>query len=337
MKNYFLLILAVFGLITIKHQASAQQNILYSLDKKIALPGDGGYDYLFLDQQTNRLYVSHGTAVHVIDVNKEELIGTISGMQGNHGIAIAKAAGKGFISDGKANAVVVFDLSSLKILATIPLSGKKPDAIIYDPFSNRVFAFNGGSNNAAVIDVTTLKEIGSVQLTGAPEFAVADGKGKIYNNIEDKNTIDVIDSKSLKVINSYPLSPCGGPTGIALDEVNLRLFTACRENKGMSVVDITSGKIITTIPIGAGVDAAAYDAETKLIFCSNGDGTTTIIKQESADKYNIVQTLTTQTRAKTLALDTKTHKIYLSVVDFEPGTKNQIPGSFKVLVYKMNK
>lgn len=338
MKKYILSIFAFCSIIiTINTWASAQQNTLYSLDKKINLPGDGGYDYLFIDQESSKLYVSHGTAVHIIDLKKEELIGTISGMQGNHGIAIAKALGKGFISDGRANAVIAFDLISLKILATIPLSGKKPDAIIYDEFSKRVFAFNGGSNDASVIDVTTLKEIVSVALTGAPEFAVADGKGKIYNNIEDKNTINVIDSKSLKIINSYPLSPCGGPTGIALDEVNFRLFTACRENKGMSVLDISTGKIITTIPIGAGVDAVAYDPQTKLIFCSNGDGTTTIIQQESPDKYNVVQTLATQLKAKTLALDITTHKIYLSVVDFEPGTKNQIAGSFKVLVYKMIK
>ena len=174
-------------------------------------------------------------------------------------------------------------------------------------------------------------------LNGTPEFAVADGKGKVYTNIEDKNSLKVIDTKTFKVLITYPLTPCGGPTGLTMDAQNQRLFTVCRENKGMSVVDMISGKIIATIPIGAGVDAVAYDAVTKLIFCSNGDATTTIIKQETADKYVVVQTLATQVRAKTLALDTKTHKIYLSVADFTPGTKNVIPNSFKVLVYKMAK
>lgn len=336
MKKYLILFVAIFTIATTFSKTIAQANSLYIADKKIALPGDGGYDYLFIDQQNRRLYVSHGTTVHVINLDNEELTGTITGMEGNHGIAVAKNSGKGFISDGKANAVAAFDLTTLKVTATIPLSGKKPDAIIYDPFSNLVFAFNGGSDNASVIDVDLLKEIGTIPLTGGPEFAVTDGHGKIYNNIEDRNTMKVIDSKSMKVIDSYPLSPCGGPTGLALDSVNLRLFTACRENKGMSVLDMKSGKVITTIPIGAGVDAVAYDAETKLIFCSNGDASTTIIKQQSADKYEVVQTLTTQTRAKTLALDTKTHKIYLSVVDFEPGTKNAVPGTFKLLVFKPN-
>ena len=334
MKKYFFFTLMLFFGTADFNPLAAQMSNLYIPDKKIALPGDGGYDYLFIDQQNRRLYVSHGTTVHVINLDNDELVGTISGMQGNHGIAVAESSGKGFISDGKADAVIAFDIATLKVLATIPLSGKKPDAIIYDSFSNRVFAFNGGSDNASVIDVVTLKEIATIALTGGPEFAVTDGKGKIYNNIEDKNALKVIDSKSLKVIDSYPLSPCGGPTGLALDAANQRLFTVCRENKGMSVIDIGSGKVVATVPIGAGVDAVAYDTATKLIFCSNGDGSATIIKQQSADKYEVVQTLSTQNRAKTLALDTKTHKIYLSAVDFESGTKNIIPGTFKVLVFK---
>ncbi len=336
MKKNALIILLLFCINVKFNNATAQQKNLYVLDKKISLPGDGGYDYLFIDQQNRKLYVSHGTAVHVINLDTEELIGTIDKMLGNHGIAVAPSINKGFISDGKANAVVVFDINTLKTISTIPLSGKKPDAIVYDAFSNQVFAFNGGSDNVSVINVTDLKETGIISLGGGPEFAVADGHGEIYTNIEDKNTLKVIDSKTLKVINSFPLSPCGGPTGLALDSVNKRLFTACRENKGMSVLDITTGKVVTTIAIGAGVDAVAYDVATKLIFCSNGDGTTTIIKQENADTYSVIQTLSTQIRAKTLALDIKTHKLYLSVVDFEAGTKKPIPGSFRVLVYKMN-
>ena len=334
--KYIMSLFLVFNfLIYPFEETCAQQTNLYSIDKKIALPGDGGYDYLLIDQTSRRLYVSHGTTVHVINLDTESLSGTIVGMEGNHGIAVSSNTNMGFISDGKANAVVVFDLKDLSTIKTIPLSGKKPDAIIYDKFSNRVFAFNGGSNNASVIDPVTLSETNIISLSGAPEFAVSDSHGKIYNNIEDKNVVDVIDTKSMKVIKSYPLAPCGGPTGLAMDSANNRLFTACRENKGLSVLDIQSGKVIATIPIGAGVDAVAFDAGTKLIFCSNGDGTTSIIKQQSPDNYKVVQTLATQNRAKTMALDMKSHKIYLSAPEFENGTRNIIPGTFKILVYAM--
>ena len=307
----------------------------YVMDKTIALPGDGGYDYLSIDNVNRRLYVSHGTAVNVIDLNTEAPVGVIAGMKGVHGIAIVNKSNRGFISDGRANAVVAFDLKTLKIIATIPVDAKGPDGIIYDPYADRVFCFNGDSNNASVIDPNTLKQIGTVALGGAPEFAVADGKGKIYNNLEDKNSMVVFDTKTLKVIKTYPLAPCGGPTGIALDAKNNRIFTVCRENKGMSVVNLSTGKVITTVPIGAGVDAVIYDAAHKLIFVSNGDATTTIIKQESADKYSVIQTLATKNRAKTMAFDAKTRKIYLSVPEFEPGIPRKVvPNSFKVLVYK---
>jgi YVTN family beta-propeller protein len=306
----------------------------YVLDKSIALPGDAGYDYLSIDNVNHRLYVSHGTTVNVIDLQTEQPVGVIADMKGVHGIAIDNKANRGFISDGRANAVVAFDLKTLKTIATIPVDAKGPDAIMYDPFSDRVFSFNGDSNNTSVVDPNTLKQVGTIALGGGPEFAVADGKGLIYNNLEDKNSLNVIDSKTLKVIKNHPLAPCGGPTGLALDNANHRLFTACRENKGMSVLDANSGKVITTLPIGAGVDAVAYDPETKLIFCSCGDGTTTIIKQQSADSYSVVQTLKTPVRAKTLALDTRTHKIYLSVAEFEPGTRKALPNTFKVIVYK---
>jgi len=309
----------------------------YVLDKTISLPGDGGYDYLSIDKSNNRLYVSHGTAVHVIDLKTEKPVGLISNLNGIHGIAIDNKANRGFISDGKANAIVAFDLKTFKVITTISLKDANgPDAIMYDSFADRVFSFNGESNNASVIDPNTLKQAGTVALGGAPEFAVADGKGKIYNNLEDKSSLNVIDSKTLKVIKNYPLAPCGGPTGLALDAGNQRLFTVCRENKGMSVIDINTGKVVATLPIGAGVDAVAYDAATKLIFCSCGDGTTTIIKQQSANEYSVIQTLKTPQRAKTLTLDNQTHKIYLSVAEFEPGTRKALPNTFKVLVYKQS-
>jgi YVTN family beta-propeller protein len=306
----------------------------YVMDKTIALPGNGGYDYLSIDKVNRRLYVSHGTEVNVIDLNTETPIGVIEGMKGVHGIAIVNKSNRGFISDGRADAVVAFDLKTLKIIATIPVDAKGPDGIIYDPYSDRVFSFNGDSNNAAVIDPNTLKQVGTVALGGAPEFAVSDGKGKIYNNLEDKSSLNVIDTKTLKVVKNYPLAPCGGPTGIALDAKNHRVFTVCRENKGMSVVDIITGKVVATVPIGGGVDAVIYDEPHKLIFVSNADATTTIIKQESADKYSVIQTLATKTRAKTMAFDAKTRKIYLSAPEFEPGTRKALPNTFKVLVYK---
>jgi YVTN family beta-propeller protein len=307
----------------------------YVFEKKIPVPGDAGYDYMAIDQVNNHLFVSHGTSFNVLDLSNDHVIATIDGLKGVHGIAIVNEVNKGFISDGKGEAVVVVDLSSFKIIKTIQLPEKDEDAIIFDPYSKKVFVFNGDSKNTCVIDINTLSLVKTIQLGGGPEFAVSDGKGQIFNNIEDQNSLKVIDTKSMTIKATYPLSPCGGPTGIAFDADNHRLFTGCRGNKGMSVVDAVSGKVITTLPIGAGVDAVVYDPGTSLIFCSNGDGTTTIIKQASADLYTIVQTLSTQVRAKTMALDPKTHKIYLSVADFETGTRKVIPGSFSVLVYKM--
>src|SRR5882724_4756544 len=250
----------------------AQNSGQYVLDKKIPIPGNGGYDYLFIDAMSRRIFVSHGNTVNVIDLEAEKSIGSIENMTGVHGIAIAREFNKGFISDGKANTVVVFDLESLKTIKTIPITGKDPDAIIYDPFSKRVFTFNGDSQDASVIDASSLTQIGTVSLGGTPEFAVSDGEGKIFNNLEDKNILNIIDPTTLKVTNTYPLDPCGGPTGLALDKKNQRLFTVCRKNKGMTVLDSQTGKIITTVPIGAGVDAVTYDPDTKFVFCSNGDG-----------------------------------------------------------------
>jgi DNA-binding beta-propeller fold protein YncE len=314
--------------------ARAQQETVYTFDKKVSLPGDGGYDYLAIDEVNNHLFVSHGTSFNVVDLATEQPIASIDGMMGVHGIAIVNSVNKGFISDGKASAVVVVDLSSFKILKTIPLSSKDADGIIYDPWSKKVFCFNGDGKSASVIDVNELKEIKTIDLGGGPEFAVSDGKGLVYDNIEDLNSIKVIDAKDLTVKATWPLAPCGGPTGLALDPVNKRLFTGCRQNKGLSVVDITTGKVITTLPIGAGVDAVIYDAERKLVLVSNGDATVTIIRQQSADAYSVVQTLATQTRAKTMALDKKTKKIYLSAPVFETGTRKIVPGTFAVLVYK---
>jgi len=306
----------------------------YVLDKTIALPGDAGWDYLSVDKVNHKLYVSHGNSVNVVDLNTDQPAGVIGNLQGIHGIAVDNKANRGFISDGKANAVVAFDLTTLTTIATIPVTATGPDCIIYDPYSDRVFSFNGESNNSSVVDPNTLKQVGTVDLGGGPEFAVSDGQGKIYNNLEDKNSLDVIDVKTLKVIQNYPLAPGGGPTGLAMDIVNGRTFSGCRENKGMTVINVSTGKVVTTLPIGAGVDAVAFDPETKLIFCSCGDGTVTIIKELTPDSYSVIQTLQTQGGARTMALDLKTHKIYLSVAERVQGTRKAVPGTFKLLVYK---
>ena len=327
-------LLTIAGLLVLGFTSASLHAQTYVADKTIELTGDGGYDYVSIDKVNNRLYASHGTMVNVVDLATEKQIGVIENMKGVHGIAFDNKANRGFISDGKADAVVAFDLKTLKTIATIPVDGKGPDAIMYDPYSDRVLSMNGESNDASVIDPNTLKQVGKIALNGGPEFAVSDGKGLIYNNLEDKNSLNVIDAKTLKVIKNYPLAPGGGPTGLALDEKNHRLFSVCRQNKGMEVVNALTGKVVATLPIGAGVDAVAYDPETKLIFVSNGDATANIFKQESADKYILLQTLTTQTRAKTLALDTKTHKIYLTVATYETGTRKIVPNSFKILVYK---
>lgn len=308
----------------------------YTLEKTIPLTGDGGNDYVYIDQANHHLYASHGTAVNVVDLETGKAIGIISGMKGVHGIAIVNDLGRGFISDGKGNAVVAFDIKTLQVIKTIPITGKGPDGIIYDPYSKLVFTFEGDSNAAVAVDPKELKQAGTVALEGAPEFAVADGKGLIYNNLEDKSRLVVIDTKSLKAIKSYPLNPCGGPTGLAIDAAHQRLFTVCRENKGMSVIDIASGKVIQTLPIGAGVDAVAYDEANKLVIASNGDGTASVFKQEDADKYTAVQTITTQYHAKTMALDKATHQIYFPVSDYKEGTKTQLPGTFKLLVYGLS-
>jgi len=321
----------LIALIVASQPVKAQQ---YVLDKKIALPGDGGYDYMAIDEVNNHLFVSHGTAFNVVDLATEKPIAVIDGMKGVHGIAIVNEVNKGFISDGKGDAVVVVDLSTFKIVKTIKLPASDEDAIVYDPSSKKVFVFNGDAKSSCVIDVHSLELVKTIELGGGPEFAVADGKGLLYNNIEDLGVLKVIDTRGLAVKATWPLAPCGQPTGIAYDAANQRLFTVCRANKGMSVVDAVSGKVVATVPIGAGVDAVIYDAADKLVLASNGDGTATVIRQESADKYSVIQTIATAPRAKTMAFDKKTKKVYFSAPEFQPGTRTPVPGTFTVFVYK---
>jgi DNA-binding beta-propeller fold protein YncE len=293
----------------------------YSIVKKIAIPGQGSWDYLSVDEAARRLYVSHGTQVEVIDVDSGSIVGSIAKTPGVHGIAIAPELGRGFVSNGQSATVTIFDLKTLNAIGEVP-TGQKPDAIIFDPASSRVFAFNGGGNSATAIDAATGKVAGTVDLGGGPEFAAADGNGFVYNNLEDENLVLKIDSRKLTVEKRWPTAPCASPSSMAMDRANHRLFLGCR-SKVMAVMNADTGQVITTLPIGDHVDATAFDPETKLIFNSNGEGTVTVIQQDSADKYSVVETVKTLPRAKTMALDPKTHKLFLSTTE---------AGQFEVLV-----
>ncbi len=293
----------------------------YSIIKKIPIAGSGSWDYLTVDEAARRLYVSHGTQVEVLDLDSLEVVGSIPKTLGVHGIAIAPVQGRGFVSNGQASTVTIFDLKTLTPIADVP-TGKKPDAIIYDPATSRVFAFNGGSNSATVIDAATGKVAGTVDLGGGPEFAAADGDGYVYDNLEDESLLLKINSHALKVEQRWPTAPCKAPSSMAMNRDNRRLFVGCR-SKVMAVVDADSGKVIATLPIGDHVDATAFDPETKLIFNSNGEGTITVIHQDSPDKYSVVETVKTAPKAKTMALDPKTHRLFLSTAE---------NGQFEVLV-----
>ena len=293
----------------------------YSVIKKIAIPGQGSWDYLTVDEDARRLYVSHGTQVEVLDVDSGAIVGKIENTQGVHGIAIAPDIGRGFVSDGQSSTVTIFDLKTLKTIAEVP-TGKKPDAIIYDPATSRVFAFNGGSNSATVIEGKDGKVAGTIDLGGGPEFAAADGNGYVYNNLEDESLVLKVNSRTLKVEQRWPTEPCAAPSSMAIDRANRRLFLGCR-SKVMAVMNADTGQVITTLPIGDHVDATAFDTGTRLIFNSNGEGTVTVIRQDSPDKYSIAETVKTLPRAKTSALDPKTHQLFLSTAE---------SGQFEVLV-----
>jgi len=313
----------------------------YRVVDKIKVGGEGGWDYLVADAASKRLYVSHGTKVVVIDTKNNTVIGEIPNTMGVHGIALAPELGRGYTSNGRTSSVTVFDLRTLKVLDSIKLAETNPDAILYDPVSNRVFTFNGGSSNATAIDPSTNKVVGTIALKGKPEFAVTDLKGKIFVNIEDKSLVTAFDPKSLKVLHEWSLAPGEEPSGLAIDRTNNRLFSVCR-NKMMVVLDAVTGKVITTVPTGAGTDAAAFDPQTRLAFASNGDGTLSVIHEDSPAKFTLLENATTQPRSRTMALDETTHRIYLSGALFKPApepTADQPrprpamePGSFMVLV-----
>jgi YVTN family beta-propeller protein len=313
----------------------------YKVLQTYKLGGDGSWDYLIADGDSRNVFVSRGTHVMVVNGDSGQVVGDIPDTLGVHGIALANDLNKGFVSNGRGNSVTVFDLKTLKTTKTINLEGaQNPDAILYDPVSKRVFTFNGRSSNATAIDATNDTVIANIPLDGKPEFAVSDGRGMVYVNIEDKSEQTQIDARNAKVVKSWPLTGCEEPSGLAMDTKNRRLFAGCH-NKVMAVVNADTGAVIATPAIGQGVDANAFDADRKLAFSSNGDGTLTVVQEESADKFTVAQNVQTAPRARTMALDPKTHNIYLVTAEIEeqppaPGEtrprRSIKPGTFQMLV-----
>lgn len=329
-KQIFTLVLVCLSVFV-----QAQSVPAYSFIKKISLPtGDGKWDYLKMDGERERLFVSHFDRVHVIDLKTDQPIGEITGLKGVHGIGLAKDLDKGYITNGADNTVTVFDYNTFKVLQTIPITGKKPDAVMYDKGTKQIFVFNNGSGNAVVIDAVTDKVVGTVEMGGAPEFAVSNEKGSIFNNNEDTNEIFEFDARTFAVKNKYAVAPDGGvPTGLTYDAATNRLFSVCRKPQALVVMDASNGKIVQTLPIGGGVDAVVFEKELKLIMASNGAGNVTIVHQDTPDKYTVVQTLTTKPGLKTMVHRGTTHRIYLSGADLQADGKTPVPGTFGVFVY----
>lgn len=336
--QYFVPLAALGLLVSVPAHAAPSASSSYHLIQKITLGGEGGWDYLTVDADARRLYISRGTHVMVVNADTYKIIGDIPNTAGVHGIAFAPKLGRGFTSNGQSNTVTIFDLKTLKPIGAAP-TGDRPDAILYDPATRRVFTFNGGGNSATAIDAQTGKVVGTIPLGGRPEFAASDGKGMVYNNIEDKGEIVAMDAKALTLKRRWPLAPLASPSGLVMDTKNRRLFAVCDGQK-MAVVNADTGKIVATPAIGDGPDAAAFDPETGLAFSSNGqDGTLTVVREQTPDSYRVVQTVPTQVGARTLALDTKTHRVFLVTATPGPATPGAPPwrrayvsGTFTLLV-----
>ena len=311
----------------------------YHVIHRIKAGGEGGWDYVTVDPESNRLFLSRGTHAMVIDLGRDSVVGDIPNTAGIHGVALAPELNRGFTSNGRDSSVTIFDYKTLAPIGVVKIPGRNPDAILYDPATKRVFTFNGGSSNATAIDATNGTVVGTVALGGAPETAVSDG-GKVYANIEDKSEIAVFDPKTLAVLSHWPLAPCEEPSGLAIDRVHQRLFAGCG-NKTMAIVDMRTGKVVATPPVGSGVDAAGFDPGTQLAFTSNGEGTITVVHEDTPDKYTVVQTVPTQRGARTMAVNPKTHRLYTVTAEFAPTPAPtadrprprppMIPGTFVVL------
>ncbi len=310
----------------------------YHVIKTIPVGGEGGWDYVTVDSDARRVYVSHATHVVVLDADSGAKVGDIPDTQGVHGVALAPDLGRGFVSNGRANTVTIFDLKTLATIGTVDVKGQNPDAIYYDAATKRVFAFNGRSSNATAINGVDGKVVGMIPVGGKPEFAVGEGKGRVFVNIEDKSELLEIDADKLAVLHRWPLAPCVEPSGLAMDAAHRRLFAVC-DNKMMVIVNADTGKIVATPAIGDGPDAAGFDPATQFAFSSNGgSGTLTVIHEDSPDKYTVVEDVPTKKYARTMALDAKTHNIFLPVAEFETVTPQgerrppMKPGTFGVLV-----
>jgi DNA-binding beta-propeller fold protein YncE len=307
----------------------------YHIGKTFHIESGGGYDYTTVDSLSGNLYLSHGTQVNVINKITGDSIGVIPTDKDVHGIALVHALGKGYITNGGANSALVFDLKTNKVLGHVP-TGMFADGILYDDFSKKVITCNGRGKNMTVIDPATDQAIATIQLTGWPETAASDGKGKIYVNNAEKSEIDVIDTKTWQIVNTWPIAPGKGASGLAIDRHTMRLFAGCG-NKVLIVMDARNGKVVASLPIDDECDAVGFDVKLKTVYSSNGEGTLTIIKEISPDKFVVAQVLKTEKGARTQAVDQITHLVYLPTADFKPKDPksfrpSSIPGTFRVLV-----
>lgn len=332
-KLSLVVILALlFGITPLQAQ---NENPEYKLARTIRLTGDGGWDYLAVDEINRNLFVSHSSQVNVISLKTNAQIAAIPETPGVHGIAIANDLNRAYISCGREASVLAVDLTTFQPLKKVQVTGENPDCILYDSFSKKVFTFNGRSSNATVLDANSLDVLATIPLAGKPEFSQTNGKGKIYVNIEDKSSLTVIDAASMKVLETWPINPGEEPSGLAFDNKNHRLFSVCR-NEMMVVTDANSGRMITTVPIGKGCDGVAFDPDIGRIYASNGEGKMTVIQQESADSYRVLENVETQPGARTITLSKTNHHLYLSCGEYEPGEGRRPvkPNTFKVLDFE---
>jgi DNA-binding beta-propeller fold protein YncE len=284
--------------------------------RALKVGGEGGWDYVTLDAEARRIYLPRSTRVMVLDLDGKT-IGEIADTPGVHGVALAPALDRGFTSNGRGDSVTIFQLSTLKVLQIVKVTGGNPDAILFEPSTQRVFTFNGSGKNATVFEAATGKVLGTIPLGGKPEFPAADGRGCIFVNIEDTHQIAVLDAKAMKELHRWDIAPLEDPTGLALDDAHHRLF-AVGGNQLMAVVDAQSGKVVKTLPIGKGADAAAFDAATQTVYSSNGDGTLTLIHEDSPNAFTVLASVPTKRGARTMALDPKTHQIFLPAAEYGP-------------------
>ncbi len=307
----------------------------YSVKETFHISSPGGWDYLAVNN--NKLYVSHGTQVNILNENTGDSIGVIPNTTGVHGIAFVNSLNKGYTSNGRLNNVTVFNLSNNEILGQV-VTGDNPDAIFYDDFSNKIITCNGRSQSLSIIDPKTDKVVQTIPLSGKPETAVSDGKGHVFVNIEDKSAISKINMATYQVEQTWPIAPGESPSGLSIDRKTNRLFAGC-DNKMLVVLDAETGKVVSTPAIGDGCDGTSFDPELHYVYSSNGDGTLTVIREVSKDKFEVIDNVPTKKGARTNALDTHTHTVYLSTADFGPKATGErrppmIPGSFQVLVVK---